>query len=310
MKALILTGSGTSRHAAFLPLLNRPLIRHQLRILSALEINDVVLYPPCAALGDYFSGHACDGVRLSFPEECRGVLDTSEPLLVLPGNVLPDARSLRDLIARHHRGDSHITIGSCAGPQGQAGAWIVAPGVGRDRGHILNALADGNDGNLPAVDFPLHNGTLRVATADDYLAATRMLLSRLNSISNGLLSVADGVWSDGPAFIDPDATLAGPVLLGRNCSIAAGATVTGPTVLGDASMVCRNAVVENSIIWPGAAVGSNARIIDSVIAECFTIGPGAVFEHAIAIDRDRSLPLACGSYAVQHSPRGTEAWTR
>ncbi|HUU68132.1 MAG TPA: NDP-sugar synthase [Planctomycetota bacterium] len=151
------------------------------------------------------------------------------------------------------------------------------------------------------------DGMLTVNTADDYLAASAMVLGRVAADPQDLTEVMDGVWADWPVFIDPAATITGPVVLGRNCSIAAGATIVGPCVLGHAAMVCRNALVRNSIILPGAAIGANARVASSIIGECFTIGPGAVFDRCIAIDGASpaaALPLDQGSLAIEHSPRG------
>ena len=146
-------------------------------------------------------------------------------------------------------------------------------------------------------------GMATIRTADDYLAASATVLGQLATDPQDLSEVMDGVWTDWPAFIDPTAAITGPVVLGRNCSIAAGATIIGPCVLGPAAMVCRNAMVRNSIVLPGAAIGANARVTSSIISECFTIGPGAVFGRCIAMGED-TLPLEPGSLAVEHSPRG------
>jgi len=160
-------------------------------------------------------------------------------------------------------------------------------------------------------------GGMAIRTADDYLAASAIVLGRLAADPQDLTEVMDGVWADWPVFIDPAAAITGPAVLGRNCSIAAGATIIGPCVLGDAAMVCRNAVVSDSIVLPGAAIGASARVASSIIGECFTIGPGAVFDRCIAADGASAdeasadeaspaaaLPLEPGSLAIEHSPRG------
>ena len=317
MKAVILVGTGTPPHSssalkARLPLLNNPLIRHQLRILAASGVSDVILFPASAHLQDYFRRHPGDGVKLSFQAESRpgglvlGADAAAEPLVVLADDVLPGWQ-LAELAAHHRRRNACITAATCGGPDMPAGVWIVSGAAGGEVARLVTLLRSGERASEQADSVPLSDGTIRIRTADDYAAATRMLLGRLRGDARGLVRIADDVWGDGPVFVDPDATLAGPVLLGRNCSIAAGATVLGPAVLGDASMVCRNATVENSIIGAGAAVGACARITDSIITECFTIGPGAAFDHSIAIDRQQSLPVEPGSYAVQHSPRGVAA---
>jgi len=156
-----------------------------------------------------------------------------------------------------------------------------------------------------------------IRTADDYLTASAIVLGRLAADPQGLTEVRNGVWAEWPVFIDPEATITGPAVLGRNCSIAAGATITGPCVLGQAAMVCRNAAVSGSIVLPGAAIGANARVTSSIISECFTIGPGAVFDRCIAASEAladeaptegaswaAALPLEPGSFAIEHSPRG------
>ena len=321
MKALILADGNHSNHrfapgapTSFLPILNKPLIRHQLRVLRLAGFQQVVVWTESAELQDYFADGRCEGMQVICARQLADWNAGEGPLLVLAGDVLP-GRGLADLMEHHRCASAAVTAAVQGEAQSLAGMFAVAAGVPEQA--VLPRLLSSSTPEGTAA-FTLRDGTMRIATADAYMAATRMLLERLDggieSAAQHLRLLAHNVWAadsnpPGPAHVAPDATITGPVLLGHNCSIGSGATVVGPAVLGDATMICRNAHVENSCIWPGAAIGAHARVIDSIITRCFTIGPGAAFEHCIALDRSarRAFILQPGSYAIEHSPRGTAA---
>lgn len=89
----------------------------------------------------------------------------------------------------------------------------------------------------------------------------------------GMLAVAKAALScssgppatAGPALgerreVSPQAHLVGPVVLGRDVTIAAGAVVVGPAVLCDGCTVGRDAVVDAAIVGAGVAVEPNRSL--------------------------------------------------
>ncbi len=79
--------------------------------------------------------------------------------------------------------------------------------------------------------------------------------------------------------VSPLARLMGPVLLGRQVTIAADAVIVGPTVLCDGSAVRRGALVDSSIVGSGVSVEAGQAVRGCVVAA----SPGGrVTRHAIA----------------------------
>jgi len=94
--------------------------------------------------------------------------------------------------------------------------------------------------------------------------------------------VSPGVWMGEGCRIDPQARVAGPVVLGRNVVVAAGAVVGSDTVLGNATIVARNARVQRTVAWSDTYFGESSVIAGCTIADRnivkdhVTIGEGCV----------------------------------
>jgi len=231
----------------------------------------------------------------------HGSIPVGELLLVLAPNALPGS-GLPEFAASTGAGAVLAVKGPSCSP---AGYCVVGPGSYQP-GDLAQVLAGGPAGAIPVELRTVSNDSFLISTADDYFAASRLLLADPPSGMATLDRGQGDTWLASASCISPRARIVGTVLLGRACSIAEGTLIVGPTVLGDGTMVCRNAFVESSITLPGAAVGAHARVIDSIVTECFTIGPGATFSHCVAEDRTgrRTFPCLRGSYAIETSPRG------
>ena len=94
--------------------------------------------------------------------------------------------------------------------------------------------------------------------------------------------VSHGVWVGEGCRIDPQASIVGPVVLGRNVVVEAGAVVGSDTVLGNATIVARNARVIRTTTWADCYFGESATVSGATIADRnivkdhVTIGEGAV----------------------------------
>jgi len=285
---------------ALAPLANEALIKHQLRALKQACIAEVII--PCGSpdIRNYFQSHHDEGVGISF-----GGPIPPRTMVVLAADTLP-GRELRPFAEYHARSEAPVTVAVGGALRRPSGIYAVSPEAAA---HLEAWLLSGGAaawGDAETQTFALGDDTVRIETVEDYLAATRVVLAQLGDGPPLLRHIDRGVWSDGPVFISPGARITGNVLLGRSSSVAPGATVAGPTVLGEGTMVCRNARVESSVIWAGAAVGSSATIVDSLLTECFAVAPGAVFDHCVGIDRDSAatLPFGTASHGVEYSPRG------
>jgi mannose-1-phosphate guanylyltransferase len=90
----------------------------------------------------------------------------------------------------------------------------------------------------------------------------------------------DGIASEGPVILDPDAaihrgvTLRGPCYLGPGVDVQAGCVVDN-ACLYEASRLDGDVVVRNSIVLEGSVVGKGAEILDSVVSRNCHIEAGA-----------------------------------
>jgi NDP-sugar pyrophosphorylase family protein len=78
------------------------------------------------------------------------------------------------------------------------------------------------------------------------------------------------------ALVDPNARFIGPVIVGRNAEIGAGAFVVGPSTIGAYSKVASGALVCRSLIWEHVSVGAAAAVDCSLLAN-----------HSVVRDGDR-----------------------
>jgi len=295
----------TAPSISLAPLANEALIKHQLRALKAAGITKLVVPSGNPDLHNYWCSHRNEGVEICFDAGGQ-----SEPLLVLAPQARP-GWELRSFTQFHARSGAPLTIAVAAADRRALGIYAVSPSASEYSNLALLHNVGLGRSNPHAQTFAITDGSIRIDSVADYLEATRIALAELGENDHNLRRIADTLWTDDLVFIAPTAHITGDVLLGRNCSVGAGATIVGPVVLGEGTMICRNAHVETSVTWAGAAVGANARVTDSLLTECFTIAPGAVFDHCVGmeIDSNKGLPFRPGSHAIEYSPRGLAVGT-
>ncbi|MBV9102869.1 MAG: NTP transferase domain-containing protein [Candidatus Eremiobacteraeota bacterium] len=101
--------------------------------------------------------------------------------------------------------------------------------------------------------------------------------------------VAPGIWQDEHCHIHPNARLFGPLVLGKNVSVEAGATVEELCVLGDSSIVAENAHLHRTIAWEDVYIGEGASLNGCTVAdrnlikERVTVQEGAVIGRGCTI---------------------------
>jgi mannose-1-phosphate guanylyltransferase/phosphomannomutase len=77
--------------------------------------------------------------------------------------------------------------------------------------------------------------------------------------------IRKGVWVETPAAISPKAILRAPCLIGKGCTIEAGAQVGPYTVIGDRAVVSSQAVLKNCILFDNVAVGRNVHLSNCIL---------------------------------------------
>ncbi|MEO0825798.1 MAG: mannose-1-phosphate guanyltransferase [Cyanobacteria bacterium J06642_9] len=75
-----------------------------------------------------------------------------------------------------------------------------------------------------------------------------------------------GLWIGKNTYIDPDAKLKPPVLIGNNCRIGSRVVIESGTVIGDNVTIGNDADLKRPIIWNGAIIGEETHLRACVIA--------------------------------------------
>jgi mannose-1-phosphate guanylyltransferase len=120
----------------------------------------------------------------------------------------------------------------------------------------------------------------------------------------------EAVRPPGPGtVIDREAEVRGPVVLGADCRIEAGARLIGPSALSDGCVVERGATVEASVLWEGARAGAGAVARGAILGRR-TILRGQVLDGAVigdeaVVEADNILAAGARLWPGAHLPPRT-----
>lgn len=121
-----------------------------------------------------------------------------------------------------------------------------------------------------------------IGSLEQYQQANVDALSGRVRIEIAGTEIEPGIWLGEGGRIAADAVIAGPAILGRDCSIESGAVVEPYTVVGDSTIVAKNARLERCVTWKDVYVGESASLTSCTIADRtivkdhVTIGEGSV----------------------------------
>ena len=306
MKSIILVGGEGTRlrpltyqtPKQMLPLVGVPMIECVMEGLASHGVTDAVLalgYLPDRFIEAYPS-NVIGGVRVAYavepePLDTAGAIrfaaefaGVSETFLVLNGDVLTDL-DVTALVAFHRAHGAEATIALHAvedpsrfgvvptTPEGRVLAFVEKPAPDEAPTNLINAgtyvfetsvldrIAPGERVSVERETFPhlAEAGTLfampdraywlDTGTPLTYLAANADILAGRDG--RRVPDVVDGSWRHATARVDARATLVAAVV-DRDCRVGAGA------------------VVENSVLLPGAVIEEGAHVCSSIV------GPGAV----------------------------------
>jgi glucose-1-phosphate thymidylyltransferase len=130
----------------------------------------------------------------------------------------------------------------------------------------INVLID----NKRSVGYDFIHGWWKdIGTPNDVLEANRLCLAELNLMETNTLdgvSLHGGVRMGEGTIISPQATVEGPVVIGRNATIGAGSFIGPNTSLGD-RVVIKHSSIQNSVVMDGAEIECRRRITASIIGK-------------------------------------------
>ena len=96
----------------------------------------------------------------------------------------------------------------------------------------------------------------------------------------------DGVWAGQGSDISPDAFVEGPVLVGDNTRVEAGAELRPFTVLGSDVVVKSNASLERTVVHDHVYVGGSSRLRGAVVGRASDLRSNVHLDEGVVIGND------------------------
>jgi mannose-1-phosphate guanylyltransferase/phosphomannomutase len=122
-----------------------------------------------------------------------------------------------------------------------------------------------------------------VGTVDAYLRAHADVLDGKVQVDVGGFELSEGVWLGEGAELDPGATVDGPVVIGDNCRVEAGAHLAEYTVLGTDVVVKAEASVTRSVLHDHVYVGRGASLRSAIVGRSSDLREHSRLEEGVVI---------------------------
>lgn len=314
------------RPRPLLPVAQTALVEHVLRWLSS---NGVARTTMCANGSTHaLRAHLKDGRDLSIdlryyedgtPRGAAGCVkdaasrSTAQTLIVADGASIPVV-DIERLIARHRDSDAALTIVTCERESKVGGVRMEPAGVYVFEREILEAIPatsfqDIKENLIPKLYrtgrrvqvFPVREMSPHVLSADSYLALNQWMIARLarQASADASSGGSPGLMVHPTAWIDPDALVCGPVLIGPGVRVEAGAAIVGPASVGEDTRVGRGAVVARSVTWKGCDIGEDAVVDHSIMADGAAAGRGETVSSMVRTSRGELAGARRGLFAAR-----------
>lgn len=243
------------RPVAFLPIAGRTVIDHVLATLSQNGVRDAWIV--CGPYYQYFRNRLeCVqkfGVRLNLIERVAELKrDTSEPILMVRGDMLPNRKLTSEIVSRPHHFEPRseliaaglmLSSARLAARHPLAFSSVVEANnamTNADNAGILTSLADFHQTNLEAV---------RCDRALDLPGEP----------------TADGLILDQGAVCDSVRVQTRAVHLGEFATVSRRARIEGSCVIGAESVISKDAQLQDVVVMPKTYVGAGLKIRDAIV---------------------------------------------
>ncbi|MEC4806191.1 MAG: NDP-sugar synthase [Jaaginema sp. PMC 1079.18] len=120
-----------------------------------------------------------------------------------------------------------------------------------------------------------------IGKVPDYWQAVRGVLSgKVKNVSIPGKEIAPGVYTGLNVAVNLDKVdIQGPVYIGSMTRIEDGATIIGPSMIGPNCCICKDATVDNSVIFEYSRLGQGVRLVDKLV-----FGRYCVDKNGVSID--------------------------
>jgi mannose-1-phosphate guanylyltransferase/phosphomannomutase len=142
------------------------------------------------------------------------------------------------------------------------------------------------DRSLPLLGSIVDGYWEDVGTLEAYRSAHEDVLSERVDLEIPGFKLRDGVWAGEGSDISPDARVEGPVLVGDNTRVEAGAELRPFTVLGSDVVVKSNASIERTVVHDHVYVGSSARLRGAVVGRASDLRRNVHLDEGVVIGND------------------------
>ena len=125
-----------------------------------------------------------------------------------------------------------------------------------------------------------------VGTVDAYHRAHRDVLDQRVAIDIPGFRLGDGIWLGEGADVDPAAEITGPVIIGDNCRVEAGARIGEYTVLGSNVVVKHDASLSRTVVHDHVYIGPGATLRGCIVGRSADLRRGARAEEGVVLGEE------------------------
>ncbi len=128
-----------------------------------------------------------------------------------------------------------------------------------------------------------------IGSIEQYMQVTQDLLRGAAVFQPDGFKLGRSVWLDGGAQVDPQASLRGPIVIGKNAKIEAGARIRPYSVIGSNTIVKTGAFVSRAVVGDNCYVGAGAELRGCAIGRTCDIKRNARIGEGVAIGDNCSI---------------------
>ena len=312
MKAVVLVGGFGTRlrpltetvKKELLPLVDRPILDHVLDHLARHGVHEVVLSSPYleeafhpfieARRGDPTITWITEAAPLGTGGAIVNALGAlgSDPFFALNGDILTDL-DLTGMLASHREREAVVTISLHHVEDARAFGLVSTD----ERGRVVEFFEKPLDplpGDVNAGTYVLEPAVLHPLSADRELSIEREIFPSVIASGEAVFGyMADAYWLDlgtpekylQAHFDLLDGKVHGVTYeapwIAPTASLDPGARLGRWVAVGPEARIAPDAVVEDSVVHPGAAVGEGARVLRTIVGPGAHVGAGSTVEDCV-----------------------------